>query len=709
MSFSPREPRADTRLGAPRALAVFAAYLLLAGAATWPLAARARDHVFGLGTPPLNIWSIGVVLRQLVHDPLHLFDGNAFYPYGETLAFSEHLFVPSLLAAPVAWLTGNLVLAHNVAALLTIALAGLGMYLLALELTAAPWGAFVAGVFYAFHTWNVNELIRLQILSNQWFPFCALALVRYFGAPSNRRAALAALAWLLQCLSCMYWALYSPLMVGPLVAFLQWRSRLPVRAVGRLVLWFALAGAVQVPFLMPYVRTSARLGFSRQVSESVALDRYLNVLPGNPLYAARLGTAGANRDAAHFLGFSAMALAAAGLVAGRFRRDAAAWRSFLAASLLAALLLSLGPEIQVAGRLLGPGPYTILYEWVPGFRNVRNPERFAQFVVLSMGPLIAAGVGALRLRAAGPLLAIALFAEHFSAPLPLAALPSGSGVPAVYRWLARQDDVRVVAEVPSAHFWLDREDALPMYLSTFHWKRTAQGFTGYFPPIQNYVRWRLYHFPAPESLAFLERFGVDTVVIHPGETPSPVSLDELGQRGRLIPMEGGDCVLRLRTTGTLLAPPRADPPGLVELDRSGWRVRTSVGGAAAALDGDPSTVWTTVEGQRAGDFILVRLDRPVPVARISIGVGQPFQFPMHLRLTGRAAEGGDWQEIPLALDAAHEEMFRALLHRPRQASLDLAVGGRVLEAFRVEIAATDPFAMPWAVPEIRAYTVPGGR
>ena len=35
---------------------------------------------------------------QLVADPLHLFDGNAFHPYRDTLAFSEHLFVPALLA-----------------------------------------------------------------------------------------------------------------------------------------------------------------------------------------------------------------------------------------------------------------------------------------------------------------------------------------------------------------------------------------------------------------------------------------------------------------------------------------------------------------------------------------------------------------------------------------------------------------------------------
>lgn len=695
-------------LGVLRGGAVLVSFLALAVAATWPLAARAGSHVFGQGTPPLNIWAIGVVLRQLTHDPLHLFDGNAFYPYPDTLALSEHLLVPALLAAPVVWATGNLVLAHNLIAIASLALAGFGMFLLARELTGSFWGSYLAGVLYAFNTWNVNELIRLQIISNQWFPFCALALVRYFRAPARWLAALAALAWLLQCLSCMYWALYSPLLLGPLAAFLQWRHRLRRTAIATLIGWFAVAALVQVPFLRPYRETSQRFGLSRQVSESVALDRYLDVLPGNRLYADWLGTAGPNRDAAHFLGFSAMLLVALGLFRGRFSVDAVPWRVFLGTFLVVSILLSLGPEVRAGGFVLGPGPYNVLHEWVPGFRSVRNPERFALFVAFAAGPLAAAGLGALGQAKgiAGPLLAGVLFAEHFSAPLPLVPLPAGTSVPAAHRWLAEHDEVRVVAELPSAHFWLDREDALPMYLSTFHWKRTVQGLTGYYPPTQNYVRWRLFHFPSPESVRFLQGFGVDTLVVHTdlgGQEIEPRAL-----LGPPIVLEGGERIVRLRTTGGLLPPPPVETDRMVEIDRAGWRVRASIEGAQEAVDGDPETWWTTGEGQREGDFFFARLRAPTAVSRISLAVSQPFQFPMSLRLMGRTALG-QWQELPVDLARAHERMFRELLHRPRQAALELDVQGRVLDAFRIEIAGTDAFGMPWSLPEIRAYTFPGSR
>jgi hypothetical protein len=73
---------------------------------------------------------------------------------------------------------------------------------------------FSAGLLYAFHTWNVNELARLQILSNEWFPFLLLMLLRFFAAPRARTAVLAALFYVLQSLSCMYWALYLPLLVA---------------------------------------------------------------------------------------------------------------------------------------------------------------------------------------------------------------------------------------------------------------------------------------------------------------------------------------------------------------------------------------------------------------------------------------------------------------------------------------------------------------
>jgi hypothetical protein len=682
-------------------------YLGLAVVATWPLAARAGEAVYGLGTPPLNVWAIGWVLHQLPRDPLALFDGNTFYPYEHTLAFSEHLFVPALQAAPFAAVTGNLVLAHNAVALLTLATAGLGMFLLARELVGDDAAAFGAGLLYAFHTWNVNELIRLQILSNQWFPFLVLALLRYFAAPGAGRAVAVAVACALQTLSCMYWALYQPLLLAPILLLLQWRHRLPWGRLLPLGLAFAAVLAVALPFGWPYLVTARELGFERPPPLPVGIERWFDVLPGNWLWEGWLGTAAANRDAAHFLGVTALVVAGWGAVAGRLREQAGIGRLALVVLAVFGLLLSLGPEIRYRDVSLAPGPYGFLYELLPPFRHVRYPERFALFAVLGAAPLFAAGLARLRSRLGRPgVLAVGglLFLEHLSIPLPLADLPGGEAIPAVHRWLAHQADVRVVAEVPSARYRMERHDARPMYFTTAHWKRSAQGFTGYFPPSYNFIRWRLFHFPASESLRFARHFGIDTLIVRPGGANGSAVLDAAGRWHG--PFPEGHRVLRLE--GVASGPPAAAPPltTLVEVPRAGWSVQGSYPGAALAIDGDPSTAWSTLQPQGKGDFYRVRFASPRRVARISVAVAPPFEFPLRIKLLGDEP-GAGWREIPFDEEAAYDRLLAVLLHQPREAWLDIEIEPRTLSALRVRIREPDEFALPWTMSEIRVWAASG--
>ena len=104
---------------------------------------------------------------------------------------------------------------------------------------------------------------------------------------------------------------------------------------------------------------------------------------------------------------------------------------------------------------------------------------------LGVAPLLARGLARVRPIVGGfGVVAIGalVFIEHLSVPLKLAPLPTGETIPEIYRWMAEQQDVNVVAEVPTTRYWGERADADPMYFSTVHWRRTVQGFTGYFPP-----------------------------------------------------------------------------------------------------------------------------------------------------------------------------------------------------------------------------------
>ena len=82
------------------------------------------------------------------------------------------------LAAPWLYATGNALLAQNLALLLTLALAGWATYLLVRDLVGREDAAILSGVIYAFNTYNLHEVPRLQLLSAQWLPLALLYLHR---------------------------------------------------------------------------------------------------------------------------------------------------------------------------------------------------------------------------------------------------------------------------------------------------------------------------------------------------------------------------------------------------------------------------------------------------------------------------------------------------------------------------------------------------
>ena len=112
---------------------------------TWPLGARLTT---GLPTnafdPLLACWAMGWVSRTLTAALGHpavlagFWNANIYFPEPQALAFSDHFIGQSLMVLPVYWLTGNLIVCHNVAWLATFVLSGVGMFLLVRSLVTSP-------------------------------------------------------------------------------------------------------------------------------------------------------------------------------------------------------------------------------------------------------------------------------------------------------------------------------------------------------------------------------------------------------------------------------------------------------------------------------------------------------------------------------------------------------------------------------------------
>lgn len=146
---------------------------------TWPVAPNLDHSLEQWGDALLQTWTLDWDAHALVTNPLHFADANAFYPYHNSLAFTETLVGQAILVAPVIWLTNNPVLAYNLLLLASFILCGWGTYLLAKDLTGSRVAALGAGVIFGFFPHRFGQLSHLHLLAAQWMPFSLLFLRRF--------------------------------------------------------------------------------------------------------------------------------------------------------------------------------------------------------------------------------------------------------------------------------------------------------------------------------------------------------------------------------------------------------------------------------------------------------------------------------------------------------------------------------------------------
>ena len=510
---APAGQRPGWRFGA-RDLAALALFAALAAAHTWPLAsAPASLSRHDNGDALLNEWTVAWVVHQLPRDPAHLFDANIFYPEANTLAFSEHLFTQSVMAAPLVALGLTTTAVHNVLLLIGLALTGWTTYLVVAYWTGDRPAGVLAGCLFAFNALTLTRLAHLQAMHLEFLPLAVLALWVLLDRPSVAAAFWLALAFAAQGLASNYLLVFTAvgLTAAAFVHPAVWHAGRWRRVAGPIALSAGVATAMVLPFLWPYYQAHADQGLARGLVEirqySASWRDYLAT--GGRLHYAfwsrALWEAG---PTALFPGVTAMALAGVALAGGTAWRDVRA-RMWLAAG-VAGVVLSFGPVV--------PG-YVLLGRVFPLLQGIRAPVRFGLLGLAAVAVL--AGFGLARLRAAWPRRGAVLAAasillvtvEAWRAPI---AYVPALRVPAAYAVLAGYPDA-VVAEFPLPGPEGVFHNAPYMLYSTAHWKPMINGYSGFMPA--SYERhWEaVRRFPQPEAIAALARIGVTHVVVHDDE------------------------------------------------------------------------------------------------------------------------------------------------------------------------------------------------
>lgn len=501
-----------------------ASYAVLTFVMALPFSLSPGSHILGdVPDAHMYLWTLGWDAYAFLHQPGHIFDANIYHPFANTLAYSENLIGSAFFAAPIIWLTGNILLGTNLAALISCVLCGVGAYFLARRLHIGIGGAFVCGLVFAFAPPRFVRMGQLHMTAMQWIPF-SLAFLHTYLERGRRRDLLAAIGFFsLQALSSGHGATYLTITVVMLIAW-QLAFGAPLALRQRLA-DFGVTGAYLIApavwVMLPYRLSQAEAGLRRgYLSDSQPGPESLLASPSRFhmfLQAQFLGPFDREPDAYLFPGILVMALAAIAMVSWRRPRRPLNFReNYVAFYLLVAV-------VSVSMFTSWPVEVWRYVHWLPGLNFIRIPSRFIILAMLALSVIAGAGVDRLTTRlskkfatVATVMIAALLLGEYWA--YPFAGVPFSISPPAIDRWLDTQPKPFAVAEVPSPSPGnlgeLERHQTRSMFHATAHWQKTVHGYSSLRRPLHDQLYIELAGFPDATSLASLRAVGVTYVVVH---------------------------------------------------------------------------------------------------------------------------------------------------------------------------------------------------
>jgi hypothetical protein len=424
--------------------------LLLAILTTWPLVLHMSSHIApDLGDPVRTAWEIAWVGHAMLHDPLHIFDSNAFYPHPLSLAFSDSL----LGYGPAAFFGSGTVAAlvrYNLLFLWVWSLCFVAAYLLARELGLGKLGGAAAGVAFAYAPYRVTEAGHLHVISSGGFVLAMFLLLRGYRRDSRK---LVLAGWLVSAwqvslgftLGLQY--CYLLLVLSALVLVHWWLGRLnpgpawrrdesaraqphasaaptatsaaapprvsrgpliPRRLLAATLVGLAVLGAVTVYQARPYLKVAEEYPTAKRTLREVETysagpAAFLAASSENRVWGGI--TAGARADvnskneSVFFPGGLILVLALIGLAVGGVGGGGGGsgagggspftrrLRVGLLCGVVVCSVLALGFGITGAGY-----PYRLLYDYAPGWDGVRVPGRIFTLATLFYALLAGAGL-----------------------------------------------------------------------------------------------------------------------------------------------------------------------------------------------------------------------------------------------------------------------------------------------------------------------------
>jgi hypothetical protein len=483
--------------------------LALAVLHTWPLATdpdglSRHDNA----DTTLNTWIVAWVAHVLPRDPPRVFDAPIFHPERRTLAYSEPLLLPGLMAVPLQAAGLSATAVYNLLVILGFTLSAWAMWRVVTAWTGDAWAGALAGAAYAFNAHLLTRFAHLQAIHAECLPLVLFAVDRIASRAHVRDGWTLAAGLVGVGLTSLYQLAFA---AGATVAALaarlpEWRGR--ARRTAGIATLGAVAGAVLLaPVLWQYLAVNREWGLARTLSDASQYGATWRdyLATGGRLHYAWWSAPYFGSATALFPGVAVTVLA----LIGSWRRDDDRPRVHMLVAIGAVgLAMSLGPAL--------PG-YAWLFEHVPLLQATRVSARWGMLLLTALAALAGLGLAAVRRqsgpRAAGRLTALALLvvtAEALRAPMAYTPTPP---IAPIYAQLASIDGA-VLLEFPLFPGPQANLNAPYLLAQTEHFRPIVAGYSGFSTAGYAERVADLGTFPGEAARRRIAAMGVTHVVIH---------------------------------------------------------------------------------------------------------------------------------------------------------------------------------------------------
>jgi hypothetical protein len=389
------------------------AWVALAGVAlavltSWPLVLHLPSRIApDLGDPVRTAWQVAWVGHAMLHQPLHVFNANVFYPHPLSLAFSDSL----LGYGPAAFFGSGTVAAlvrYNLLFLFAWSLCFVGAYLLARELGLGRLGGAAAGVAFAYAPYRVTEAGHLHVISSGGIPLALFLLLRGYRRSSWGLvlAGWLVVAWQISLGFTLGLQFAYLLAVLALLVALHWlragHPALPRKLVAITCAGIAMVGLVTVYEARPYLKIAHDYPTAKRTLKEVKVysagpAAWVSASSENRVWGDLTAGARAHvhskNEQVLFPGGFILVLALIGLAAPLYTKRL---RIGLAVGVVVCAVLALGLGLTGYGY-----PYRLLFNYAPGWDGVRVPGRVFTTATLLLALLAGAGAQLLATKLAG--------------------------------------------------------------------------------------------------------------------------------------------------------------------------------------------------------------------------------------------------------------------------------------------------------------------